>query len=90
MTHWAYILAAASGPAAFAVWRLARIVLLVVGALTKSEQINKQCERMLILTRRDAKDLLKVQVSSAEAVKASVILPVNALESATDHHACAS
>ena len=59
MAHWAYILAVASGPAAFAAWRLARALLLVVGALTKNEQISRQCERMFILTRRDAKELLR-------------------------------
>ena len=61
MAHWVYILAVAIGPAAFAVWRLARAFLLIVGGLTKDPQRSKQIERMLILSRGDAKEILKAQ-----------------------------
>jgi hypothetical protein len=58
--------------------------------LTKNEQISKQCERIFILTRRDAKELLKVQAGSADdarsplanadQVEVSTGSPANALE----------
>lgn len=61
MTHWVYIVAVASGPAAFAVWRLARTFLLIVGGLTTNSQRSRQIERMLILSRGDAKGILETQ-----------------------------
>lgn len=61
MAHWVYFLAVASGSTAFAVWRLARAFLLIVGGLTTNPQRSKQVERMIILSRGDAKEILAAQ-----------------------------
>ena len=66
MAHWVYILAVASGPVAFAVWRLTRSFLLIIGGLTTNSQRSKQCEKMVILSRGDAKEILKYLVEPSE------------------------
>jgi hypothetical protein len=66
MAHWVYIVVVSSGPAAFAVWRLTRAFLLIVGGLTKDPQRSKQCEKMFILSRGDAKEILKSLAESPE------------------------
>jgi hypothetical protein len=71
MAHWVYILLVARGPAAFAVWRLARAFLLIVGGLTRNPQVSKQVERMIILSRGDAKEILKVEAGASEQAEPS-------------------
>lgn len=69
MAHWVYIVAVASGPAAFAVWRLARAFLLIMGGLTKDSQRSMQCERMIILSRGDAKEVLRSLSDSPDSLE---------------------
>jgi hypothetical protein len=67
MTHWEYILLAVGGPAGLATWRYApRAFLMIVGGLTKDPLRSKQCERMLALSRKDAKEILKSLTYSSE------------------------
>jgi len=39
---------------------------LIVGGLTRNPQVSKQVERMIILSRGDAKEILKVQADAHE------------------------
>ena len=71
MAHWQYILWALGGPAglATACRYVPRMFLMLVGGLTTNPQRSKQIERMIILSRRDAKDILKVQAEAPEPAK---------------------
>jgi hypothetical protein len=65
MAHWVMILSAASGPFGLAAWRYApRAFLMLVGGLTKDPQRSEQCERMLILQRKDAKEILNLTAAA--------------------------
>jgi hypothetical protein len=58
MAHWLYVFAAASGPLGFSAWRYGpRMILVLVGALTKDGQRFMQCAEMVRLMRKDAKDI---------------------------------
>ena len=70
MAHWVIILSAASGPFGLAAWRYApRAFLMVVGGLTKDPQRSEQCERMLALTRKDAKEILSLKYTASPPEK---------------------
>ncbi len=68
MAHWLYIVCAMGGSAGFAAAcrYIPRAFLMLVGGLTASPQRSKQCERMIILSRGDAKDLLERLSDSSE------------------------
>jgi hypothetical protein len=82
MAHWLYILCAMGGSAGFAAAcrYIPRAFLMLVGGLTASPQRSKQCERMIILSRGDAKELLERLAHSSETDKE---LAVSADEPAT-------
>ena len=62
MAHWMIALSAASGPFGLAAWRYApRAFLMLVGGLTKDPKRSEQCERMLALMRKDAKEILSLK-----------------------------
>jgi hypothetical protein len=100
MAHWVYTLATVSGPAAFVVWQLARVLLLTVGGLTRNPRVSKQCERMLILTRWDANKILKAQADAhgqaespptqADSAGTGTSSTASAIEVVPDQHAHAS
>jgi hypothetical protein len=67
MAHWEYILWALSSPIGLAAWRYApRAFLMIVGGMTSSPQRSWQCKTMVILSRRDAKEILKYLAHSPE------------------------
>jgi hypothetical protein len=68
MAHWQYILWALGGPAGFAAAcrYIPRAFLMLVGGLTTNPQRSKQCEKMIILSRGDAKELLERLAGSSE------------------------
>lgn len=63
MAHWVYIFSAASGLLGLAA---CRAFLMLIGGLTKDPQRSEQCERMIILSRRDAKQLLERATDSSD------------------------
>jgi hypothetical protein len=69
MAHWLYIVSA-SGPVGFVAWRyVPRAFLMVVGGLTKDPRRSEQCERMLILQRGDAKEILSLESTANPSPK---------------------
>lgn len=66
MAHWMIIISAASGPFGIAAWRYApRAFLMLVGGLTKDPRRSEQCERMLALMRKDAKEILSLKYTAS-------------------------
>jgi hypothetical protein len=77
MAHLQYILWAVGGPAGFAAAcrYVPRAFLMLMGGLTTNKQRSKQCATMIVLSRKDAKELLDRLGDSSEKDKPTAAPP---------------